>query len=169
MPPKGAEDGLQGRGANDNGCEAILPRPLVGYPRRARGVLTALRVVGRFWFFLLIALCIGLALTASPPTPAELAAQRERDARDVQIKQAEKQREQIKRFLCLEAKACKKYSEARLECATAGNFKTCLRIKMGEDSSYSDMCSGYDVGAPAVPLPRETPNAVECFFLTFGE
>ncbi len=76
--------------------------------------------------------------TAPPPTPAELAAQRERDARNEQIRQAEKQREQRKQFLCLEAKACKKYSEARLECATAGNFKTCLRIKMGEDASYSE-------------------------------
>ena len=53
--------------------------------------------------------------------------------------------------------------------ATAGNFKTCLRIKMGEDWSYSDICSGHDVGGPAVPLPPQTPDAVKCFFvLTVG-
>jgi hypothetical protein len=69
-----------------------------------------------------------------------------------------------KSFLCRAAAACKKYSEVRLECATAGNFKTCLRIKMGDDASFSEMCSGYDEGAPAVPLPPETPNAVNCFF-----
>jgi hypothetical protein len=73
------------------------------------------------------------------------------------------------RALCRMAAACKKYSEARLECATAGNFKTCLHIKMGADASYSGMCSGYDEGAAAVPLPPETPNAVQCFFLTFWQ
>ncbi len=72
--------------------------------------------------------------------------------------------EKAKLSLCHAAAACKKYSEPRLECATAGNFKTCLRIKMGNDASYSGMCSGYDEGAPAVPLPPETPNAVACFF-----
>ena len=32
------------------------------------------------------------------------------------------------------------------------------------EASYSGMCGGYDEGAPAVPLPPETPNAVTCFF-----
>jgi Ca2+/Na+ antiporter len=94
------------------------------------------------------------AVTARSPTPEE-------KARNEEAKQRKQQ-------LCLAAKACKKYIEARLECATAGNFKTCLRIKMGEDSFYSDICGGYDLGAPAVPLPTETPTAFECFFLTLG-
>jgi hypothetical protein len=68
-----------------------------------------------------------------------------------------------KLLLCREAAACKKYSEARLECATAGNFINCLRIKMGEDAIYSGVCGGFDEGAPAVPLPPETPNAFQCF------
>jgi hypothetical protein len=72
---------------------------------------------------------------------------------------------ELSRSLCHAAAACKKYSEARLECATAGNFKTCLRIRMGNDASYSDLRSGYDEGAPAVPLPPETPNTVTCFFI----
>jgi hypothetical protein len=73
------------------------------------------------------------------------------------------------RYLCHAVAACRKYSEARLECATAGNFKTCLRIKMGDDASYSDMCSGYDIGAPAVPLPQETPHWITCFRLSIDE
>ena len=65
--------------------------------------------------------------------------------------------------------ACKKYSAARLDCATAGNFKTCLRIKMGDDAyDYAGACSGGEIGAAAKPLPPETPDAIECFFLTFG-
>jgi hypothetical protein len=39
--------------------------------------------------------------------------------------------------LCHQAAACKKYSKVRQECATAGSFKTCLRIKMGDDAYLS--------------------------------
>jgi hypothetical protein len=124
------------------------------------------------------------AATAPGPTPAELAAKQQRELthelaaqqqRELTQAQAQAQREreaqsqrerkERERLLCLEARACKKYSEARLDCATAGNFKTCLRIKMGEDSFYGDMCSGYDVGAPAVALPPDTPNTFQCFFV----
>ena len=38
---------------------------------------------------------------------------------------------------------------------------------MGDDAySYVRTCSGNDLGAPAVPLPLNTPNAVNCFFRT---
>jgi hypothetical protein len=124
-----------------------------------------------FGFFFLIGSAVWFAATAPAPTPAELAAQKQREVtelaaqkqREVAQAQAQSERNERERSLCLEARACKKYSEARLDCATAGSFKTCLRIKMGEDSFYSDMCSGYDVGAPAVALPPDTPNAVQCF------
>jgi hypothetical protein len=79
---------------------------------------------------------------------------------------AEQQKKESERFLCHLASACQKYREARLDCATAGNLRTCLHIKMGDDALYSGMCSGNDEGAVAVPLPPETPNAVECFFIT---
>jgi hypothetical protein len=66
--------------------------------------------------------------------------------------------------LCRQATACKKYSKVREECATAGSFKTCLRIKMGDDAHWIDTCNGYVEGGPALPPPPETPNSVECFF-----
>jgi hypothetical protein len=107
-------------------------------------------------------------LAPSPPnyTPEEMARSAEEEAK--RAAERENQRE-FRRYLCHAAAACRKYSEARLECATAGNFKTCLRIKMDEDASYSDMCSGYDIGAPAVPLPRETPDWKTCLFLTMDQ
>jgi hypothetical protein len=101
-----------------------------------------------------------------PPTAAELAARQERSASIERERQDERA---SKQYLCRAAAACKKYSEARLECATAGSFRTCLRIKMDVDASYSGICSGYEEGAAAVPLPRETPNAVACFFLLLGQ
>src|ERR1700730_279546 len=117
------------------------------------------KVLGWIALFLILVTPVARAIwsdwNAPPPTPAEQAARRE-----LEIRLAKERRDNIefRRFLCQAASACKRYSEARLECATAGNFKTCLRIKMGDDASYSDMCSGYDEGAPAVPLPPETPN-----------
>jgi hypothetical protein len=49
-------------------------------------------------------------------------------------------------------------------------FKTCLRIKMGDDAyNYANLCSGGDIGGPVQPLPADTPNALQCFFLTWGQ
>jgi hypothetical protein len=109
----------------------------------------------------IVAIVAFLIWTAPPRTPAERAAD---EAASRQRAAKENDEEQFKLYLCHAAAACKKYSAVRLECATAGSFKTCLRIKMGEDSGYSDFCSGYVEGAPSVPLPPQTPNAVECFF-----
>jgi hypothetical protein len=69
-----------------------------------------------------------------------------------------------KLLLCRAATACQKYEKMRFECAAAGNIRTCLRIKMGEEASYIAACSGYVEGGPAVSLPRETPTAFGCFF-----
>ena len=102
--------------------------------------------------------------TKPPPYPDELRAQQAAQQVAQRRREAEVDHEEMERYLCRVASACKKYSDVRLECATAGNFKTCLRIKMGDDASYSDICSGYYEGAPAVPLSPETPNAVVCYF-----
>jgi len=95
-------------------------------------------------------------MTRSPPTAAD----KERDAT---IERAHQQADQYQKYLCVAAAACKKYDTVRLECATAGSFRTCLRIKMGDDSSYIDACGNGD-GAPASPSPPDTPNNFECFF-----
>jgi len=58
--------------------------------------------------------------------------------------------------LCRQAAACKRYSEVREQCATAGSFKTCARIKMGDDAHWNDICSGNVEGGPALPLPPQT-------------
>jgi len=68
-------------------------------------------------------------------------------------------------FLCRLAAACRKYTDARDQCATAGSLKACVRIKMGDDAYFADHCSGYDIGASAIPLPTQTPSQIACFFL----
>jgi hypothetical protein len=62
--------------------------------------------------------------------------------------------------------ACKKYDQARLQCATAGNFKTCLQIKMDNDISYVDLCGGSDEGRPAEPLDPRHPTLFAVSSLT---
>ena len=115
---------------------------------------------------LFIAFSVWLSLTSphpTPPTAEEIQREKERKAKAAD---ESSQREYYKRSLCIEAAACKKYDKMRLECATAGDFKKCLRIKMGSDVVYSERCSGFIEGAPALPPPPETPNAVDCFFRT---
>jgi hypothetical protein len=122
--------------------------------RLGRGVAAVLG----FWPLALLGVLFWNAWTAPPPSPAEL---ERRAAMDRQSRQNEEK----KRYLCLAAAACKKYDQVRLECATAGNFRTCLRIKMGNDASYSDTCS-LSEGGPALRPPPDTPTVLECFFLT---
>jgi cytochrome c-type biogenesis protein CcmH/NrfG len=69
-----------------------------------RVLLTTLRI-GSAVFLLAL---IPLGIWRQPETPEQEAARLNRQAG---IEQAEKQNEQLKRALCLEAKACDKYSE----------------------------------------------------------
>jgi hypothetical protein len=118
--------------------------------------------VVRFVLCLILALAAYVAwasLTAPPPTPAQM-------QRDVAIANARQKTNQYKKYLCLAAAACKKYDTVRLECATAGSFKTCLHIKMGDDANYIDACSSGD-GSPALPSPPDTPTVIDCLILAW--
>jgi len=82
-----------------------------------------------------------------------------------QQKQQESEIRAYERELCRRAAACEKYSALRLECATEGNFKNCLIIKMGDEAAYIFPCSAYNVGGPAVLPPPYTPDKAACFLL----
>jgi hypothetical protein len=103
--------------------------------------------------------------TPWPPTEEEKRQEQQRVEEQQRREQQRNQRREYRRELCRLVAACEKYSAIRLECATAGNFKNCMRIKMGADATYIGLCSGFDEGAPAVPSSPETPNKVECWFL----
>jgi hypothetical protein len=97
------------------------------------------------------------AVATAPPRPVPTA---EEIRQRRQEEQTHRQEEQTRRYLCRVAAACRKYDEVRVECATAGTFKTCMRIKMGEDAGLY----GSDDGAPAI-LPPGTPSRLDCLFL----
>jgi hypothetical protein len=114
---------------------------------------------------LIVAWAILLALFSPPTAKDQAKAAANAQARGDRREAASREKSAQALFLCEQAAACKKYDTARLECATAGNLKTCLRIKMGDDDqTFTNICSGYDPGAPARPLPSNTPNVAECFF-----
>jgi hypothetical protein len=90
-------------------------------------------------------------------------------AADQRMREQEAQeRREYDLYLCRMKDACSKYDRVRLECAVAGDFRTCLRIKMGDDVHFVDVCSGYNAGGPAVPLDPQSPDAVRCFVLKTG-
>ena len=74
-----------------------------------------------------------------------------------------KQRIVLERHLCRKMAACSKYDRVRVDCASAGNIDTCLRIKMGDD--FRERCGVDYEGGPAALLDPRTPNALRCFFL----
>jgi hypothetical protein len=75
------------------------------------------------------------------------------------------ERNKLQRQLCQMASACERYNQARLDCATAGDLKSCILIKMGDYSSYADSCSSGEIGTTGLPPSPDTPNAWVCFWL----
>lgn len=55
---------------------------------------------------------------------------------------------------------CPKYSEARQQCAVAGNYDRCMSIKLGGDSIIAQW-SCTTSGEP-VPLAADMPSFLEC-------
>jgi hypothetical protein len=116
-------------------------------------------------FILLFAAVVYAQITA-PPAPILTPEQRQllQQARAAEAaKQAAKSAEEAayKNELCHWAAACKKYGTSRLDCAVAGNFNTCIQIKMGRDASLVFRCT--DDGQLSSP-PRDMPDLGQCFF-----
>lgn len=87
--------------------------------------------------------------TASEPNAANERAEAERTAR-----------RERNRLLCKVKSICEQYGQVRQECATAGNFKNCIRVKMG-DEKFAETGSCTDDGHMDAP---SEPGAVDCFF-----
>ena len=64
--------------------------------------------------------------------------------------------------LCRLLSLCSKFGDARAACATAGNYKMCIDIKMGADAMDSYLCTND--GAVS-GQPNDMPTAFECLWL----
>ncbi len=71
-------------------------------------------------------------------------------------------REQDKYFCRLET-VCEKYGRIRQECATAGSFDNCIKVKMGDDDAgLTNSCTNDgNVLYPAAQMP----NSLRCWGL----
>lgn len=67
------------------------------------------------------------------------------------------------RYLCRIESVCEKYGKVRQDCATAGSFDNCIRVRMGDDDvGLVDACTNDG----NVLYPSEhMPSGLRCFFL----
>jgi len=90
-----------------------------------------------------------------------------RETAATEKKQAQEAEQAWRNAVCKQEKTCKRYATVRQECAVAGDFKNCIRVKMSEDySSISQYCT--DDGESILGWATNTPSTVECFFRTLG-
>jgi hypothetical protein len=61
---------------------------------------------------------------------------------------------------CKQEKACQRYNDVRMECATAGNIKECIKIKMG-NTDYS-ACEGGNFFEDAPGTVDVLPTYNQC-------
>jgi hypothetical protein len=106
-----------------------------------------------------------------PPTPEELQARQamaEETARKDRLA-AERTRLAFERTrsLCRYQAACKKYAEARQECAPAGNFTLCVNVKV-EDKG-TELASVCNNDGTLKSAPTDMPNRIQCFASDVGE
>jgi hypothetical protein len=112
--------------------------------------------------FVSIVLLVILAVF-SPPT-IEIPAQVEDRIFAAKIKAREDTQQATldrQKMLCRLRSLCSKFGDARQACATAGNYKMCINIKMGADAVDSYECT--DDGAVS-GQPNDMPTALDCFW-----
>lgn len=118
-------------------------------------------------FFIILGLVIyvpmGVYAVLHPPTAQQLQA-------DAQAEQARKAAEaatvEQERYLCRLATVCKKFESVRQDCATAGNFGNCIKVKMGDDDAgLIDSCTN---DGKLLYTPEQMPDGLRCFIFRHG-
>ncbi len=98
------------------------------------------------------------------PSKADIDMQAKSEIRAENAKKlAEKKLE--KNRMCLEKSVCKIFAQARQDCATAGNFDTCMEIKMGSYAHDTQWAKYYCKKDGTLEFePNNIPNDFICFF-----
>ena len=87
-----------------------------------------------FIFFGIILVVWGLQMVVPPPAPETPEQIQARKAAQLAQAKAQAAATARQRALCNQQTICTKFATARQECATAGNYKNCVDIKMGTDA-----------------------------------
>lgn len=116
----------------------------------------------------LFALVAGLNSALHPPPLPDSAAAALRAQEDAEIAAYARQRaiedkaaDDRDATYCKLAVVCAHFKDARQACATAGNFATCVSVKMEPDSDKTVFCSN-DGSIAAFVQPKIMPNPVRC-------
>jgi hypothetical protein len=118
-----------------------------------RAKLTTITLVAIFGF---IAWVSRQPVTLETPQEARARQQAQDQATQTQTALTAK-----KKYLCSIKLACLKYGAVRQECATAGNFETCVEVKMGEPAlRFTDECTA-DGGVQGDTTAF--PSTIECY------
>jgi hypothetical protein len=142
-------------------------RPVKRIARVIRAFFSAVaffvsRQPGPVMIVLLVVAIACLIVYAELLPPETRQQQQARIAPQEQQEAQQKAQKERTKSLCALKSACEKYGAARQECAVAGNFKNCLRVKMGSDDyEMSDSCT--EDGKPAGVADSDIPNSVTCF------
>jgi hypothetical protein len=120
----------------------------------------------RFVLPLVILIVVILLAVFSPSTMPQWSEQYEQykareDAQHAQIKAAQQATLDRQKTLCRLLSLCSKFGEARQACATAGNYKMCIDIKMGANAMDRYPC--MNDGAVFGQL-NDMPTAFECLW-----
>jgi hypothetical protein len=115
-------------------------------------------------FVVLVIYAIWAVLHPTPkPTPEQSKAQSDylEYVRKVQTERVARET-----ALCRSWRICREYAEARQVCAVAGNFDTCVRVKVG-DQNYQEVSFCANDGSLLSP-PADMPSRLQCFIHDFG-
>lgn len=98
----------------------------------------------------------GLMKPAPPETETE---RRARIEERLAIEQRAASANQRTRALCERQALCRKFGDARQACATAGNLKTCIDIKMGDHAIDLYPCMN---NGTVWDTPKDMPDRLTC-------
>ena len=116
--------------------------------------------IGSFWIGLIAAFYIFLGVDSvlHPQTAQQqqAAVAAEQFAATAQLEDANQ-----KKYLCRLTSICSRFATVRQECATAGSFNTCVRVKLGdEDADLTGSCTN---DGKLAFTPDKSPNGIECW------
>jgi hypothetical protein len=87
-----------------------------------------------------------------PPTQEQLKLEK-------QLADERKDRDRDNVYWCSLAVVCSKYAEVRDQCAVAGDFTNCLRVKLKDDWNRIDQCAD---GGKLIDPPANMPDTFQC-------
>jgi hypothetical protein len=102
-----------------------------------------------------------------PPTADEIKTYKENLIENQQKETAAHQIEQhkflLEKYTCRQIEACEKYADVRQQCATAGDFGNCIKVKMGDESAQ--LIGGCTNDGKSLIPKEDVPNPLRCWVL----